>query len=220
MSIGIPLYYDIALVGFLILFFFIFYKKGFVASFINVFGFVLAFLGGNYLSTIAARKIYDNLIKARLVEYLADQIRQLQSGVIQKFESGLFANLFSTYIRDHALDSDPSNIAESFVSHSIEGGCINIVRIVVFVVIFVLAILIFRMLSGLLEGVNDLPLVGFPNQVLGGAMGLIIGIAIVFILCSFISLILGVWHSDWLNKEVIESSCLFSKLFELNPFYS
>ena len=77
-----------------------------------------------------------------------------------------------------------------------------------------------KLLSGLLEGVNDLPLVGFPNQLLGGALGLVIGLLIMFILCSLISLILNIWQSPWMNKEVIESSFLFSRLFVLNPFYS
>ncbi len=220
MSIGVSLYYDIALVGFLVLFFFIFYKKGFVSSFVDVFGFVLAFLGGNYLGTIASKKIYDSVIKTRLITYVTEQISKIQSGAIQKFENSFFAKLFSSFIQGNALDSDASGIAESFVSHSLEGNCINIIRVVVFVVTFALAVMLFKMLGGLLEGVNDLPIVGFPNQLLGGAMGLIIGLAIAFILCSLISLILGVWQSDWLNKEVIESSYLFSKLFELNPFYS
>lgn len=220
MSIGIPLYYDLFMVAFLILFFFIFYKKGFVASFVDVFGFVLAFLGGNYVSRMAATKIYDSMIKDKLVAYIAEQVVKFQSGVSDAFSDGFLGQLFGSFIKDQAVNTDADELARSFVSHSLESNVINLVRIVVFLLVFILAIMLFRLLGTALEGVNDLPLVGFPNQLLGGAMGLIIGLTVMFILCSLISLILGLWQSPWMNKEVIEQSFLFSKLFELNPFYS
>ena len=220
MSFGIPLYYDLFLVAFLILFFIIFYKKGFVSSFVGVFGCVLAFLGGNYVSRLAATKIYDSLIKEKLTEYIAEQIVKFQSGVSDAFSDGFMGDLFGSFIKDYTASTDASELAKSFVSHSLESNMINLVRIVVFLLVFILALLLFRLLGTALEGINGLPIVGFPNQLLGGAMGLIIGLTIMFILCSLISLILGLWQSPWMNKEVIEQSFLFSKLFELNPFYT
>ncbi|MBP0968598.1 MAG: CvpA family protein [Oscillospiraceae bacterium] len=220
MSIGIPLYYDIVLVAVLFLFFFIFYKRGFVASIVDVFGVVFAFLCGNYLSVRAARKIYDSLIKDRILAYVTEQIVNIQSGLEETLSKGLIGKLFTNFIENRSLDTEASTLAESFVSNSLESGCINIVRVAVFLVVFVLSILVFKLLGGALQGINDLPLVGFPNQLLGGAVGLIIGLLLMFILCSLISLILNVWHTSWLNKEVIESSFLFSRLFKLNPFYS
>lgn len=220
MVIGIPLYYDLFMIAFLILFFFIFYKKGFVASFVDVFGFVFAYLGGSYVSRLAATKIYDSMIKDKLVAYIAEQITKFQAGVSDAFSDGFLGTLFGTFINDHSVNTAAPELAENFVKHSLEGNVINLVRIVVFLLVFIIAIMLFKLLGNALEGVNGLPIVGFPNQVLGGAMGLIIGLTIMFILCSLISLILGLWQSPWMNKEVIEQSLLFSKLFELNPFYS
>ena len=217
---SIPLYYDIALVAFLLIFFFVFYKKGFVSSFIGIFGLVISVFAGNYLSILAAKKIYDLLIKDRLILYVTEQIGKIQSGVEKTLNMGLLGKLFGTFMQDHSLDTDASELASTFIKHSLEGGCINMVRILVFLIVVVVAMLLLKLLSGLLEGVNDLPLVGFPNQLLGGALGLVIGLLIMFILCSLISLILNIWQSPWMNKEVIESSFLFSRLFVLNPFYS
>ncbi len=220
MSLGIPLCYDLFLVAMLILFFFIFYKKGFVSSVVDVFGFVLAYLGGSYVSRLAATKIYDSLIKEKLTAYITEQVIKFQTGMSDVLSEGFLGKLFGSFIAEHSASANASELAEKFVSSSLEGNLINLVRIVVFLLVFILAILLFRLLGNVLEGVNELPLVGFPNQLLGGAMGLIIGLTIMFILCSLISLILGLWQSPWMNKEVIEQSFLFSKLFELNPFYS
>ena len=220
MSISVSTYYDVILVAFLLLFFFVFYKKGFVSSFIGIFGVVISIFCGNYLSVLAAKKIYDLLIRDRLVLYVTEQIGKIQSGVEETLNMGLLGKLFGTFMESHSLDADPSDLAKTFISNSLESGCINMVRVLVFLVVVVIAMLLLKMLSGMLEGVNDLPLVGFPNQLLGGALGLVIGLLIMFILCSLISLILNIWQSSWLNKEVIESSFLFSRLFVLNPFYS
>ena len=170
---NVSLYYDLFFAVFLILFFFIFYKKGFVGSFINVFGLVIAFLGGNYVSNSASKTIYDRLLKDRLTEYVTKNIQKIQSGISDTFSNGLIGKLFSNFIKEQSLDSDASELADRF-----------------------------------------------PNQLLGGALGLVIGLVILFILCSLMSLILDIWSTSWFNKDVIEGSFLFSKLFELNPFYT
>ena len=217
---NVSLYYDLFFAVFLILFFFIFYKKGFVGSFINVFGLVIAFLGGNYVSNSASKTIYDRLLKDRLTEYVTKNIQKIQSGISDTFSNGLIGKLFSNFIKDQSLDSDASELADRFINHSLESNCINVIRMIVFVLVFILAIILIRLLSSALEGVNELPIVGFPNQLLGGALGLVIGLVILFILCSLMSLILDIWSTSWFNKDVIEGSFLFSKLFELNPFYT
>jgi uncharacterized membrane protein required for colicin V production len=217
---SISLYYDLFFVVFLLLFFFIFYKKGFVGTFIKVFGLVIAFLAGNYLSNSLSKPIYDRFIKERLQEYVVQKILKLQSGVSDAFSNGIIGKLFGNFIKEQSLDTDAAELADRFINHSLESNCINVIRMVTFVLIFILALIILSLLSNVLEGVNELPIVGFPNQLLGGALGLIIGLVILFILCSIISLILGIWEAPWMNKEVIEGSFLFSKLFELNPFYS
>lgn len=216
----ISLYYDLAFIAFLLLFFFIFYKKGFVGTFIKVFGIVIAFLGGNYLSKLAAKPVYDRFLKERLQAYVTKKILKIQSGITENFSDGLIGKLFGNFIKGQSLDTEASELADRFINHSLESHCINAIRMVAFILIFIVAIIVLRLLSSATEGVNELPIVGFPNQLLGGALGLIIGLVIMFILCSLISLILGIWEAPWMNKEVIEESFLFSKLFELNPFYS
>ena len=216
----VSLVYDLVFVAFLVLFFFIFYKKGFVSSFVNVFGFVIAFILGGYGSNVASKAIYERFIKTKLTEYVVGGIEKIQAGLESAFSNKFIDKLFGSFIESHSLDSEAAELANDFVSYSLESNVINVLRMIIFVLIFILAVILVRFIASLLEGVNELPIVGFPNQLLGGALGLIIGLVIMFIICSIISLILGLWESDWMNTEVIESSYLFSLLFKLNPFYT
>jgi len=219
-AISVPLIYDIVFAAFLVLFFIVFYHKGFASSFVNVFGFIAAFVGGSYVSRIASKYVYDRFVKDRLTQYVTEYIQRLQAGTAEAFSDGIMGKLFGNFISENSLNSEASELADRFISTSLESGCINILRLLMFVIVFVVAALLFRLLASALENVNDIPIVGFPNQLLGGMLGLIIGLAVTFILCSLMSLILSVWHNSWFSKEVIEQSFLFSKIFELNPFYS
>lgn len=94
----------------------------------------------------------------------------------------------------------------------------SVLEIIVFLVLFVVLSIILKNLSILLNRVvRKIPVVGKANIILGGALGLVKAVVIVFVLCISVSLIIS--STDVVElKNIASTSYVYRFVTDNNPF--
>ena len=79
-----------------------------------------------------------------------------------------------------------------------------------------LFIFIFRIIGKMLNNVNRIPLVGGINNILGGVLGLVKAIILLYIAAIVISIIVSFTGGEFQN--IIDNSYAFRLFYQYNPF--
>ncbi len=92
-----------------------------------------------------------------------------------------------------------------------------IARVIVFVILFIVFSIILKLASKLLSSLLDkIPLVGTANSVLGGVLGFIKAVIIIYVICTVCYLIVLSDNAENL-KPVISNSYIYQFITENNP---
>lgn len=92
-----------------------------------------------------------------------------------------------------------------------------IARVIVFVILFIIFSIVLKLASKLLSSLLDkIPLVGTANSLLGGVLGLIKAIIIIYVICTVSYLIVISDNAENL-KPVISNSYVYQFITENNP---
>lgn len=204
-------------------------RKGFVSTFIEMIGYVVALIGATYLSTPLASATYQRFVAPSLVEKVSDSINS--SSGIQEALTALagFMDKIPEYISkmfhlDGAISSEGltgsvSEVAQTIVDKAVAPSMILLIRSIYFIIIFFIVVIIAKICSKFFRKLYRIPLVGPVNRVLGGVLGIGKGIIVLLIITTVIGFFIvfsagGRWY---MNESVIDDTLLFSKIYYLNP---
>ncbi len=115
---------------------------------------------------------------------------------------------------ESALRQDSQSLAENITGTVLQPVLFNLVRFVIFLAILIIVLLLFRMLSRLTipRDRGDRGVLSRTNQLLGGILGVLEGMAVVYAL-SFVIYCLAKWlDTDWLNITILSKTILLSRL--------
>ncbi len=113
------------------------------------------------------------------------------------------------------VGDDKNSIAYELGEGVVKPVAIKVIQIILFVVSFFIIIFFVRLIAGLFKAVNSIPLAGGINKLLGGVLGFIQGIVVVYIAILIIKFIIAVTQNDllFLNDNTIEETKFFKNLY-------
>lgn len=208
-------------------------KKGFAATLVDTFSMVISVLAAYKTSPIVAQYAYDSFIKSILEKRFSNALSEVSSsvGVTEKVNAMLetipqgflnFAKAIGVNV-DSAINSISSSAStnEQLVEAAVEKIAQNIVvtitQVIVFLIIFVVASILLSLLSKLFKKINDIPVVGTMNIVLGGVLGLVNALVLIFVACSVFYLIVQMNTDNSQVVQEIQASRIYNIVTEYNP---
>lgn len=207
-------------------------KKGFVKAAVLFFGFVIAAIAARLISVPLSEGIYNGLIKDSVAASINETIGETAGNIGESIGSavdalpGVIRNAAGFFLGGESAESIVSEsisekgltLAQSIESDIVAPAVTALLQTVLFLVLFfILSFLIkrFAFIGGLF---NKIPLVGKVNMFLGGILGTLEGIIIVFLAAVFIYFALLIVGGNFpVSAEDIDNSYLFKFFYNKNP---
>lgn len=207
---------DIIIAALLILGFFVYYRKGLLAAAVGIIGAIASLLIAFWASEKLTPFVYDNFVENKLGSFVQEKLVDGGSDYL----SGLLGTDvdLSGITGTGGEDGVEGEKTGGIIGETVASNARNIVRTVLAIIIFALALLITRLLARLLRRANDVPLLGSVNKLFGGVLGLAMGALWCYIFVSVCALIIKVSMNSlgWLNSDMVDKSILFSLIYPYN----
>ena len=195
------------------------WQKGFLAGLAELIGAVFGVGVAVWGSRTLAPGIYEKFLSGTVTEKVETAVAQ-SGGDIAAAVQGLdfLPDSLRTTLTE-AIQTAGGQLPEK-VTSLLEPVILPLVQVVLFVLLCVVVRWAFGLLIAVLRGINDVPLVGGVNQVLGLVLGLCTGA----LDCWLLALVLWFAASvtagslDWLNTAVLQRSIGYSFFGTFNPF--
>ena len=196
-------------------------KKGFVRTFVEVAGLVVAVVVAFTVSRPLANVTYDKIIEPSVVKAIGEEAVLSADETADKIWESTPA-----FLRGNASKEDIEAAISDFTKDGAEGSAASISQNVVkpivasvlstlyTVVLIIPLLIIVKLLARVLNRIFSISLVGRLNKLLGAAIGLLKGFAFALIICKIIMLIISFTDSGiWIfNIENIEKTYIFNFL--------
>ncbi len=212
----ISLYYDIGTFLIILIAFLIFYIKGFVSSALQLLGFAGALVLGYLAVTGFSVALYDRYVYPYLVDLVAGRIEDYLNGG-EGAGTGLIGRAIKKYLEMSSATGTPEELAKSIIEGSVRNVTLTTCKVVMFIIVFIVSLLLIKLLAGLLTNLNDAPVVGKLNQILGGAFGIVIGVSVIILLSALFHILQGHFSAEWLKEDYMQNTYLYSYFYNNNP---
>ena len=227
---------DIIIVALFVLIVVLGYKKGFLSTLIDTFALGISAVVSYMFCEPVAEGAYNlfvrNLVETRFTRVLDDvsstlsvsekvnaMIDGLPPSAVKLAEAmGMNFNSVSLSMSSGGSLSDEAliDLAVEKVGHPI---MICVTEVVTFIAMFVIATLALRFLAGIFRKANDIPLLGKLNAGLGGVIGAVKAVAILFVACTAFYFIAGMSGAAPVI-DAVNSSIIYGFIIENNPIIS
>lgn len=229
----VALIIDISTVLFTVLLIWLASKKGFIASFVELVGYVLSLILAGYFSSALSNFVYDKYLQTKITTALDSSIRDATTGldwtdavanavkdlpgVVSDLISSVFTSLTNetqSFVYDNTF-----NIADGFISTTIKPMIISLLTSIFFVIIFTIILFLIKHTSKALSNVDDIPVLGTANRVLGGILGFAKSILIIFIIFMAMNLFIKLTdnQSEYINYDTMNKSLVYTFIDSINP---
>ncbi len=168
---------------------------------------------------IAAHYIASCSVSSGAAEPVGNLLNELSKFLPPEFISGTSGVTVST-IRGVVLAMlETKQTAKSAImSGIIEPYCTIIIRTILFMVIFILAMVVLNLIIRFAGVINKIPVLGQANKLLGGVAGFCEGAAVVLIICVITRLIVSLCGDTAIlfNEASIDSTFLFRHIYNFD----
>lgn len=207
------------------------YKKGFISTVIDslaiVISSVISYMFFEQVAEGAYNLLVRDLVETRFTRVLDDisstlsvadkvsaMIEGLPPSAVKLAEvMGVNFNSLSLSMGGNLSNDELIQLAVDKIGHTI---MINVTEVVTFIIMFVVLTIALRFLAKALKKVNDIPVLGKFNGILGGVIGVIKAAAIVFVVCTAFYFIAGMSGAGPVI-EAINNSKIYAAIIENNP---
>lgn len=186
-------------------------RKGFLRTVIQMVAYVAIILAASFFSRAAAPVVYDRVVEPMITQRQeaprepggADLISYGRAGLLSALDDGLGA-------LESGLDSvkellpdefDPQALADGLVDELADATLrplmISAIGMIGFVLLFSILSIVANILLSTLGIVNHLPVVGPINALLGGAVGILEGLLLVWVFAFLLRGLLGIYPEGW-----------------------
>lgn len=224
---------DIAIIALFVLIVVLAYKKGFLSTIIDTFAVAISAVLSSKLFEPVAEGVYNlfvrNLVETRFTRALdevastlsvADKVNAMIEGLPQSAVKlaelmGVNFNSLSLSMASGGGLSEEAliDLAVEKIGHPI---MINVTEVVVFIILFIVLTIVLRFLATLFKKANDIPLLGKLNASLGGVIGVVKAVAIIFVACTAFYFIAGMSGAGPVI-DAINNSKIYAVIIENNP---
>ncbi|MEG3006614.1 MAG: CvpA family protein [Oscillospiraceae bacterium] len=213
----------------IIIFFFAYFslKRGFALSAVSLVGIIVSFAAAIILSRIGAVFLYEVVLKNNILAILTKNIGDITDSEILlaelskaisslpkfvvnmlEFETGGFS-----YELSRMINESSESIAIAVMNILIAPIVKTVLRVLLFIIIFILSRIVFKILSSVLKFVRKIPVIGAVDGLLGGAIGLVEGVFVMFLIVSITTFLIKITNNTipYITAETIEQTNLFQK---------
>lgn len=212
------------------------YKKGFLSTVIDTFALAISAVVSYMFFEPVAEGAYNlfvrDLVETRFTRVLddissslsiADKVHAMIEGLppsAVKLAEVMGVN-FNSLALSVSSGGELSNealikLAVDKIGHTI---MINVTEVVTFIAMFIVITVALKLLASIFKKANDIPLLGKLNAALGGVIGVVKAVAIVFVACTAFYFIAGMSGSE-LVIDAVNSSIIYGFIIEYNPIVS
>ncbi len=215
---------DIIIIAIIALFVIIGIVRGAAKSLLNLAGFVLAAISAYYLSGYLSELIYNTFIKNMVTENLEQIIHQygVEYAAQNAFEafpswiSGIFTAilaLFGTNVNDFSsninIGATISESAAQAIEKAIAPSVVMILGLLLVVLLFIVIHIIVKVLIKLVLNVFEIPIIKQVNKLLGGVLGAVEGLVIVWFAVNIFYAVASVS-----NPQLAQETYILGSLFK------
>lgn len=153
------------------------------------------------------KDIFDNSVISGFIDTLPSYMTETVTEYMTK-SNDVMSNTLK------ALTSTKAEAAQYIEANIVRNSVIPIIKLLLFILVFTIAIIIVKMITRLFSGFNRVPIAGSINVFLGAILGLAQGIAIVLIIAVILHILVALSNDEMIvfNSQTIQNTYLF-KLF-------
>lgn len=223
---------DVIVVAVIALFIFLAARKGFVTTLLELLSYVVSFVVSALASTAIAKFVYETFIRQNIIDSVAAAIGDSLSssgvtGAVEKLPGFVTKMLEGFGVSASALEQTINSAASTqatAVATTVTDGIIGsivtgIITSIAFLVLFIVLMIVLRFVSKFIGGLFHFSLIGTVNSVLGGVLGALKGVIIVFLLAAVYTMLRPVLGAnvELFSQAALDGSYLFRLIYEANP---
>lgn len=223
MQVFIPLIYDIFTVGMFIYMISTCSRRGFAKTAASLVGYMTAIFTASSVSKPLATATYTVFIKPPITRSIAQKISELEIDVLPQALLELTESLPQELLAAVGLDKEQlvevllslvggggQDAAQAITDSVVQPLVVALLKMVLFLVIFTLAMFFVRRLVWMFSGVNRLPIIGPLNRMLGGVVGIVQAAIMLYVTAVLLTLLVSLTGSGITVKIAGESVTLAS----------
>ncbi len=209
-------------------------KRGFIKSIIGLVGLIAAAVLAAMFASPLASTVYDSVIEKPLsaavenaVETSAQSVASTVGEQIENATAGLPDILQAMLAADVSWeDNAAAAVDAAALSETLTGLlkpiCISVVQVLMFLLLFIVILIAIKMLGGVIDKLfSSLPVIKQANGALGGVIGAVQGILLVFVLCFALELYMTLTGADaMITREQLSQTVIVKHFMAFNPFFA
>lgn len=207
-------------------------KKGFVKSVMDSLALVISAIATYKLFQPVSKALYDgfvyDMVRTKLVRSIEDSYNTLsfqekitrmtdtlpESGIRLAKSFGINIDALINTVTESTTDKE---LVDQFLNKVAYDAVFFIYEIVVFVIMFILLALVVKLLAKFISSILEkIPVLGTANTLLGGVLGIVKAVALVFVVCTVIYFLRGA-TDDANIINAVDMSKLYAFVTEKNP---
>lgn len=198
---------DLIIVGIILLSTFLGYKKGLIGVAFKIVSFVIAIVITLILYVPVSNLVInhtglDESIENAIVEKLS--ISNIEEEGELKKENTNMPTVIVDYI-NNAIKDTVVTTQNSIVQSVARDLAINIVKIGVMIVLFLVVKIALLFAKAIIEGIAKLPILKQFNEIGGIAYGILRGVIVIYVMLVVVSLLIPVLHNDGILQTINET---------------
>lgn len=224
---------DIILVAIFALFVFMAMKKGFVLSLLEFLAVILSFVIAFSISPILAQTTYDVAMEEKLVDTVESKIDEKFSLDDTNEQAEVLLDSIPDYmvtfagafdismedVKDEIADErfTSEGVASQLVEKIAQPIAVGALSVLFFLIVAVILLFVLKILAKMIAKIFKLPIIKSVNKVLGGVLGAFKGLAVVFFICTILTVFFSSGDSE--ISEAVNDSLIIGAFEEINPLF-
>ena len=224
---------DIILLGIIIGFMVVGYRKGFVKTVLSCLKNIVAFFIAFKFSSLLAKWLKDQFFMVKAKEVIGEKVAEFLGtnsvtdndiGPLLDSEHAGFLDFIDKMGIDvdalrNAVQSTDATVNDA-ISEYIATPCVNALSsVIAFILLFAGTLIVIAIVGWILGAFSKLPIIKGTNKFLGGIIGLAFGIFIAFVVASLIRIVIPYFSDTAVISSLEQGNTLYNFITSVTPTF-
>ncbi len=167
---------------------------------------------------VLAQVIADRIMNTDIGKALQDIVKTIDETLpFLGLDEGMLTQTDNTLLSDLVISilKSAGNPGQSVLDNIVKPIVLIPMRTIVFIILFVVINILLSVVIKATSVINKIPLIGTLNEFLGGVMGLVHGVVVIFVVVIILNMIVTLTENTliFLNESTIDKSFVFSWIY-------
>ncbi len=198
--------------------------KGFVKSVLGMVAIMAAFLLAYQLSPVLAPAVYDTFLSEKVYETIETKLAEAPGATQAAGQVSAVLASIPDYVKSvaasigidtagitdkvNSLDNSNAAVARELADNVAKPVITAVTQAILFVLLLVVSYILLMIVVKLIDKFFKLPVLKTANKILGGALGAVKGIMLVFLLCVIFEIFFGTGNDSFMSGAVESSKII------------